>query len=202
MRRTSPPRLIKSTLGTHFDCCDARFTSETGHSRLSSVRRCVRHVGYCSDSYQIGMRPHLQRRANCGSSMSTWRRDVNRAGRNFGSAQSDLQLRRPTLRRANRAFPKVSRAAARISSDKLASSTARASVSAPIIPASVAIARLRRLAAVPPLSRCEKRSSCARTCAVTPQRIPSPCRAISPHKAAMAQPSARLARRIRDRAGP
>jgi hypothetical protein len=33
MRRTSPPRLIKSTLGTHFDCCDARFTSETGHSR-------------------------------------------------------------------------------------------------------------------------------------------------------------------------
>jgi hypothetical protein len=40
--------------------------SAPGHSRLSSVRQCVRHVRYCSDSYQIGKRPHLQRRATNG----------------------------------------------------------------------------------------------------------------------------------------
>src|SRR6267143_6669028 len=63
-------------------------------------------------------------------------------------------------------LPKVSRAAARISVERVGSSTARASVSAPTIPATVAIARLRRLAAAPYLSRRVKWSSCARTCAV------------------------------------
>jgi hypothetical protein len=39
MRRTSPPRLIKSTLGTHFDCCDARFTSETGQQQTHALQQ-------------------------------------------------------------------------------------------------------------------------------------------------------------------
>jgi hypothetical protein len=49
---------------------------------------------------------------------------------------------------------------ARTSFDKAGSSTARASVSTPTIPASVAIARQRRRAAGPFLSRRVKRSSC------------------------------------------
>ena len=71
----------------------------------------------------------------------------------FGTRGPHCQPRRLPLRRADGAFPKASRAAARISLDKVGSSTARARISAPIIPASVVIARLRRLAAVRSLKR-------------------------------------------------
>ncbi len=114
--------------------------------------------------------------------------------------------RRPTfsvgrewLPARRRSPPKVSHAASRISSDKVGSLTARASVNAPTIPASVVIARLRLLAAVALLSRREIRSSCPRTDAVSALRTPSPWRTISPPKAAIAQPFARSARCRPDR---
>jgi RadC-like JAB domain len=71
----------------------------------------------------------------------------------FGTRGPHCQPRRLPRRRADGAFPKAFRAAARISLDKVGSSTARARISAPIIPASVVIARLRRLATVRSLKR-------------------------------------------------
>jgi hypothetical protein len=56
-------------------------------------------------------------------------------------------------------FPKALRATARISRDKTGSSTARASVNAPTMPASVVMACLRRLVAVPLRSRQVSRSN-------------------------------------------
>jgi len=63
---------------------------------------------------------------------------------------------------AERELPKTCRAVDRISSDRVGSSTARASVIAPTTPARVVMARRRRAAAVP-LHRPASRSNAVRT---------------------------------------
>ena len=68
MSRTPPPRLIKSTLGTHFDCCDARFTSETGHSRPMHSAPVPINVRCYSNSDMIVRRSEVTLRAKSGHS--------------------------------------------------------------------------------------------------------------------------------------
>jgi hypothetical protein len=56
-------RVSREVHARFWERAEVKFLRATRHSRLSSVCQCARHVRYCSDSYQIGMRPHLQRTA-------------------------------------------------------------------------------------------------------------------------------------------